>query len=94
MPVSTDDEDSATRAYVVVGPDDTVHVFAGEVVTPQPFASDNPSAAPRLYLATSTDGGMSFTQRVIYTSSQSPAGTEWGVLLGIAGATPTAATST
>lgn len=85
VPVSTDDEDSATRAYVVVGPDDTVHVFAGEVTTPQPFGSDNPPAAPKLYLATSTDGGMTFTQQVIYTSPQPPAGTEWGVLLGIAG---------
>ncbi|MDQ3977997.1 MAG: glycoside hydrolase [Actinomycetota bacterium] len=81
--VSNDPKDHATRAYLVVGKEGDVHVFAGEVNTPVPFGSGNPPAAPRIFHSTSTDGGRTFTQKVIHTSAPGNPGDEYAVLLAI-----------
>ena len=84
--VSNDPKDHASRAYLVVGKDGAIHVFAGEVHTPVPFGSTNPPAAPRIFHSTSTDGGRSFTQKVIHTSAPGNPGDEFAVLLAISAA--------
>jgi hypothetical protein len=83
VPVSTDPKDHASRAYLAVGRAGEVYVFAGEVNTPVPFGSTNPPAASRIFLSTSTDGGRTFTQKVIYTAAAGKAGDEYTVLLSI-----------
>ncbi|MDQ3897403.1 MAG: glycoside hydrolase [Actinomycetota bacterium] len=79
--VSSDPKDHASRAYVAVGKEGTVYVFAGEVNTPVPFGSTNPPAAAHIFLSTSTDGGKTFTPRTIYTATPGKAGDEYTVLL-------------
>jgi hypothetical protein len=79
--VSSDPKDHASRAYLVVGKDGAVYVFAGEVNTPVPFGSTNPPAAPRIFLSTSTDGARTFTQKVIYTTAAGKPGDAYAVLL-------------
>jgi hypothetical protein len=83
VPVSNDPKDHASRAYLTVGKAGEVYVFAGEVNTPVPFGSTNPPAASRMFLSTSTDGGKTFTQKVIYTGAPGKAGDEYTVLLAI-----------
>lgn len=79
--VSSDPKDHASRAYLEIGNDGAVYVFAGEVNTPVPFGSTNPPAAPRIFLSTSTDGGKTFTQKVIYTTAAGKSGDPFTVLL-------------
>ncbi len=81
--VSSDPKDHASRAYLTIGRDGTVYVFAGEVNTPVPFGSTNPPAATRLFQSTSTDGGKTFTSKIIYTATPGKSGDEYTVLLGI-----------
>ncbi|HEV2760684.1 MAG TPA: sialidase family protein [Acidimicrobiales bacterium] len=81
--VSNDPKDHASRAYLAVGKDGEIYVFAGEVNTPVPFGSTNPPAAPRIFMSTSTDGGRTFTQKVIHTSAAGSPGDEYAVLLAI-----------
>lgn len=81
VPVSNDPKDHATRAYLTIGKQGELYVFAGEVNTPVPFGSTNPPAAPRIFLSTSTDGGRSFSQKVIHTSEPGRPGDEYAVLL-------------
>jgi hypothetical protein len=81
--VSNDPKDHATRAYLEVGKDGELYVFAGEVNTPVPFGSTNPPAAPRIFLSTSTDGGRTFTPKVIHTTEPGRSGDEYAVLLAI-----------
>jgi len=87
--VSNDPKDHASRAYLAVGKDGAVYVFAGEVQTPDPFGSTNPPAAPRIFQSTSTDGGKTFTQKVIYTSAAGKSGDAFAVLLAISAAVDT-----
>lgn len=81
--VSNDPKDHASRAYLAVGKEGTVYVFAGEVNTPSPFGSTNPPAATRLFQSTSTDGGRTFASKIIYTATAGKSGDEFTVLLGI-----------
>jgi hypothetical protein len=81
--VSNDPKDHASRAYLAVGKDGAVYVFAGEVQTPEPFGSTNPPAAPRIFLSTSTDGGKTFAQKVIHTAAAGKPGDAFAVLLAI-----------
>jgi hypothetical protein len=81
--VSSDPKDHASRAYLAVGKDATVYVFAGEVNTPVPFGSTNPPAADRIFLFTSSDGGKTFTQKVVYTGAPGRPGDAYAVLLAI-----------
>lgn len=81
--VSSDAKDHASRAYLAMGKDGALYVFAGEVNTPVPFGSTNPPAADRIFLSTSTDRGKSFTQKVIYTGAPGVPGDSFAVLLAI-----------
>jgi hypothetical protein len=81
--VSNDPKDHASRAYLTVDKDGTVYVFAGEVNTPVPFGSTNPPAAPRIFFSSSTDGGRTFSSKVIYTAAPGKSGDEYSVLLGM-----------
>jgi Neuraminidase (sialidase) len=81
--VSSDPKDHASRAYLAVGKEGTVYVFAGEVNTPVPFGSTNPPAATRLFFSSSTDGGTTFSSRSIYTAAPGKSGDEYTVLVGI-----------
>ncbi len=83
VPVSNDPKDHASRAYLAIGKGGEVYVFAGEVNTPVPFGSTNPPAASRMFFSSSTDGGKTFTQKVIYTGAPGKAGDEYNVLLAI-----------
>jgi len=81
--VSNDPKDHASRAYLAIGNEGEVYVFAGEVNTPVPFGSTNPPAADRIFLSTSTDGGKTFAQKVVYTGAPGQPGDAFAVLLSI-----------
>ena len=81
--VSNDPKDHASRAYLAVDKGGTIYVFAGEVNTPVPFGSTNPPAATRIFFSTSTDGGKTFSSKVIYTAAPGKPGDEYNVLLGM-----------
>lgn len=84
--VSNDAKDHASRAYLAIGNDGAVYVFAGEVNTPVPFGSTNPPAADRIFLSTSTDGAKTFSQKVIYTTAPGQPGDSFAVLLAMSAA--------